>query len=56
MFSVNFVMLAICNFFCYDSLEMLPVLMLFKYFLYHLSNKKYLISVFKIFPFYMLPI
>jgi len=38
------------------ALKMLLVLMLFKYFPYQLPNKEYLITAFKMCPFFMLPV
>jgi len=37
-------------------LKMSPVLMMFKEFPYQLSNKEYLIAVFEICPFFVLPV
>jgi len=56
MFSVNFVTFAFCKlFFRHDSLENVAGIDAFK-FPYQLPNKKYLITIFKICPFFMIPV
>jgi len=57
MFSVNFVTFAFFKLlFCHDSLENIAGVDAFTQFPYQLPNKEYLITIFKICPFFVLPV
>jgi len=57
MFSINFVIFCSCKLlFCHDSLENVVGIDAFKWFPYQLPNKEYLITVFKISQFFVLPV
>jgi len=57
MFSVNFVTFTFCKLiFCHNSLENVADIDAFKYFSYQLPNKGYLITIFKIYQLFVLPV